>query len=93
MASLVRLDVKGHRPLLFFSNPPQKSGRKNMTIKVSNDEGMSWPDKWHTLVDERSTAYSCLTAVGDDKVGLVYEAPGELYFVRYSIDELFGAGE
>lgn len=88
MASLVRLEAKGHGPLLFFSNPPQKSGRKNMTIKVSNNEGMSWPEKWHTLVDDRSTAYSCLTAVGDDKIGLVYEAPGELYFVRYSIDEL-----
>ena len=93
MASLVRLENKRHGPLLFFSNPPQRSGRKNMTIKVSNDEGMSWPDKSHTLVDDRSTAYSCLTAVGDDKIGLVYEAPGELYFVRYSIDELFGAGE
>ena len=51
-----------------------------MTIKVSNDEGNTWPAKWHTLVDERSTAYSCMTPVGKDKIGLVYEAPGELYF-------------
>jgi hypothetical protein len=36
----------------------------------------------------RSNAYSCMTAVGDSHVGLVYEAPGELYFVRYSIEEL-----
>jgi sialidase-1 len=59
-----------------------------MTIKVSNDEGKTWPEKWHTLVDERSTAYSCMTAVGPDKIGLVYEAPGELYFIRHTIEEL-----
>ena len=59
-----------------------------MTIKVSADEGNTWPEKWHTLVDERSAAYSCMTAVGKDKIGLVYEAPGELYFVRYTIEEL-----
>ena len=62
-----------------------------MTIKVSNDEGQSWPEKWHTLVDERTTAYSCLTRVGQDHIGLVYEAPGELYYVRYSVEELLGS--
>ena len=59
-----------------------------MTIKVSQDEGNTWPAKWHTLVDSRTTAYSCMTSIGEDKIGLVYEAPGELYFVRYSISEL-----
>ena len=61
-----------------------------MTLKVSNDEGMTWPEKWHTLVDDRTTAYSCLTPIGDDHIGLIYEAPGELFFVRYLIDELLG---
>ena len=88
MASLIRLESDNHGPLLFFSNPPQSSGRNRMTIKVSADEGNTWPEKWHTLVDERSAAYSCMTAVGKDKIGLVYEAPGELYFVRYTIEEL-----
>ncbi len=88
MASLIRVETEKHGPLLFFSNPPQRSGRHHMTIKVSDDEGMTWPAKWHSLVDERTTAYSCMTHVGDDHVGLLYEAPGELYFVRYSIEEL-----
>jgi sialidase-1 len=88
MASLIRVESGKHGPLLFFSNPPQRSGRNHMTIKVSNDEGKTWPEKWHTLVDERSTAYSCMTAVGPDKIGLVYEAPGELYFIRHTIEEL-----
>ncbi|MDF1862527.1 MAG: sulfatase-like hydrolase/transferase [Verrucomicrobiales bacterium] len=91
MASLIRVESEKHGPLLFFSNPPQRSGRNHMTIKMSHDEGTTWPEKWHTLVDERSTAYSCMTAVGKDKIGLVYEAPGELYFVRYTIEELLQA--
>ncbi len=88
MASLIRVESDKHGPLLFFSNPPQRSGRHHMSIKVSNDEGVSWPEKWHTLVDERTSAYSCMTRVDEGHVGLLYEAPGELYFVRYSMEEL-----
>ena len=88
MASLIRLETDKHGPLLFFSNPPQRSGRHHMTIKVSDDEGLTWPEKWYHLVDERTTAYSCMTQAGEGYVGLLYEAPGELYFVRYAIEEL-----
>jgi len=59
-----------------------------MTIKVSDDEGMSWPEKWHTLVDEGASMYSCMTLVGDDHIGLLYEVPGELNFVRLPIADL-----
>jgi sialidase-1 len=88
MASLIRVESPKHGPLLLFSNPPQTSGRHHMTIKVSRDEGKTWPTDSHTLVDERATAYSCMTAIGEEHIGLVYEAPGELFFVRYSLDEL-----
>lgn len=92
MASLIHEETKKYGPLLFFSNPATTRGRNHMTIKVSSDEGLTWPEKWHALIDERSSAYSCLTRIGNDEIGLIYEAPGELYFVRYSIDELL-AGE
>ncbi|MCL4109428.1 UNVERIFIED_CONTAM: hypothetical protein GTU68_043656 [Idotea baltica] len=88
MASLIRVETKKHGPLLFFSNPNQSKGRARMSIKVSEDEGLTWPEKWHTLVDAGPSAYSCLSAIGDDKIGLLYETPGELVFVRYSIEEL-----
>ena len=88
MASLIRIEHKKHGNLLFFSNPPQPGGRHHMTIKVSDDEGMTWPEKWHTLIDERFTAYSCMTQIDDDYIGLLYEGPGELYFVRVPITEL-----
>ncbi|NNE92207.1 MAG: exo-alpha-sialidase [Verrucomicrobiales bacterium] len=88
MASLIRVETKKHGPLLFFSNPNQPRGRARMTIKVSNDEGMTWPEKWHNLVDPGPSAYSCLTAIGNEKIGLLYETPGELIFVRYRIEDL-----
>jgi sialidase-1 len=60
-----------------------------MTLKVSNDEGMTWPKAWHTLYDARRGAgYSCLTRVDDDHVGVLYEGVRELYFMKFSIEEL-----
>ena len=89
MASLIRLVHKKHGPLLVFSNPATGQGRFNMTLKVSNDEGMTWPKAWHTLYDARRGAgYSCLTRVDDDHVGVLYEGVRELYFMKFSIEEL-----
>jgi sialidase-1 len=88
MASLIRVENENYGPLLFFSNPNQTRGRARMTIKVSNDEGLTWPEKWHALIDEETSMYSCMTLVGEDKIGLFYEGPGEIYFVRVPIDEL-----
>lgn len=84
MASLLRMD-----DLLIFSNPNTRRGRYNMTIKVSEDEGMTWPEKNHTLYDARNgSGYSCLAPVGDDKVGVLYEGPTELYFLRFPLTDL-----
>ena len=92
MASLIRIDHKKHGPLLVFSNPATGEGRFNMTLKVSNDEGMTWPKQWHTLYDARPGAgYSCLTQVDDNHVGVLYEGVRELYFMKFSIDELLTA--
>jgi sialidase-1 len=88
-AGLLRIEHPKHGPLLFFSNPNTTRGREQFTIKISNDEGMTWPTKWHTLYDERpGSGYSVLTPIGGDKIGILYEGPGELYFLRYTIEEL-----
>jgi sialidase-1 len=88
-ADILRVVHPKHGPLLFFSNPNTTRGRSHFTMKVSDDEGMTWPGKWHTLYDERpGSGYSTLTQIGEDHVGVLYEGPGELYFLRFSIDEL-----
>jgi len=84
MASLLRI---GDR--LIFSNPNTQDGRYNMTIKVSEDDGMTWPEKWHTLYDSRSlNGYSCLAPIGEDKVGVLYEGRTEIFFLRFPLEEL-----
>ncbi len=90
MASLIRVEQPKHGSVLFFSNPPQARGRHHMTIKASRDEGNTWPKRYHTLIDERFSAYSCMTRVGEDKVGLLYEGVRGLFFVRVPIAELLG---
>ncbi len=91
MASLLRLDVPGNGPHLFFSNPATTSGRHAMTIKVSADEGMTWPDQRHTLYDARKgLGYSCLAPADASHIGVLYEGLAELYFLRLPIAELVG---
>ena len=84
MASLIRIEDR-----LYFSNPNTTRGRYNTTIKVSEDEGMTWPEKWHTLYDARlGNGYSSLAPVGDEKIGVLYEGVTELYFIRFPLNEL-----
>lgn len=84
MASLLRM---GDR--LIFSNPNTRGGRHHMTIKVSEDDGMTWPEDQHTLYDSRLlNGYSCLAPIGEDKVGVLYEGRTEIFFLRLSLEEL-----
>jgi len=89
MASLLRLDLPEQGPHLFFSNPATTSGRHTMTIKVSADEGLTWPEHRHTLYDSRKgLGYSCLAPADATHVGVLYEGLAELYFLRLPIGEL-----
>lgn len=91
MASLIIADVNTdgqNRQLLLFSNPNDKNSRVNMTIKASFDQGMSWPEEHHILLNEKqSFGYSCLTMVDDNTVGILYEGVKELYFQKVPLDE------
>ena len=83
MASLLRRDTPDAEAWMFFSNPATTSGCHTMTIKVSGDEGMSWPERWHTVYDARSgSGYSCLAMADDGHLEVLYEGPGEIYLTR-----------
>ncbi|MCA8976208.1 MAG: exo-alpha-sialidase [Planctomycetes bacterium] len=89
MASLIRLEHEQLGPLLLFSNPASRDGRRDMSLALSRDEGRSWPMRWHTLYDQRAGfGYSCLTRIDDDHVGVLYEGTRELFFLRFSLREL-----
>jgi len=58
------------REWLLFCNPAGKK-RENLTIKVSFDGGKSWP--LGRLIHAGPTAYSCMTSVDENAIGLLYE--------------------
>lgn len=62
------------KSVLLFSNPNTKTGRHHMTIKVSFDDGKTWPEKYWMLLDEgKSRGYSCLTSIDENTIGILYE--------------------
>ena len=72
-ASLIAIPRPG-RPaetLLVFSNPASTTGRRALTVRVSGDEGRTWPVT--IPVNAGPSAYSCLTPLADSRVGLLYE--------------------
>jgi sialidase-1 len=90
MASLLAWEHPVHGRFLVFSNPATRSGRHSMTLKISKDEGMTWPEEHHLLYDSRNGyGYSCLAPVDDGHVGVLYEGRDTMYFLRVPLSEWF----
>jgi sialidase-1 len=64
----------GKKPLLLFANPASKR-RENMTVRLSEDEGESWP--YASVLHPGLSAYSCLAELGDGKFACLYERSTE----------------
>ena len=78
MASLISVpggeNVTG-KNLMLFSNPDTEKERRNITIKLSTDDGATWPAGQSVLLDEDlGWGYSCLTMVDASHVGILYES-------------------
>jgi sialidase-1 len=61
---------EGGKSRILFSNPASTK-REKMTVRLSYDEGKTWPVA--KLIHAGSSAYSCLTALRDHSIGLLYE--------------------
>lgn len=92
-ASLVSLDYgppgeKKH--VLLFANPHTQQGRTHHTIQVSFDDGRTWPEKYHLLLDAgRGAGYPSITRIDEDYIGIVYEgSQSQLTFEKLALDEL-----
>lgn len=76
MASLIKVEAKDNvtgKDLLIFSNPNTTKNRNNITIKISEDGGITWP--YEFLLDEgHGWGYSCLSMVDKETVGIIYES-------------------
>ncbi|MEI6755124.1 MAG: sialidase family protein [Paludibacter sp.] len=80
------------KSILLFSNPNSKSERNHLTIKVSFDEGNTWPEKYWILLDEwNSAGYSCITSIDENSIGILYEGSGaQLVFQKIDLRKLLG---
>jgi len=94
MASLIRSNPEAsgyNHNYLLFSNPNSTAARVNMTVKLSKDQGKTWPSEYQVLLDEnRGFGYSSLTMVNEETVGILYEGVRDLYFQKIKLDELLG---
>ena len=73
---------------LLFSNANSTEGRKNLTLKISYDEGKTWT-KGKTIYSGGS-AYSSLTILKNGNIGLFFEKDGykKNVFVEITLDWL-----
>jgi sialidase-1 len=76
---------------ILFSNPADEKRRVNMTVRLSYDEGKTWPVS-KTLFTEFS-AYSCLAALRDQSIACLYEngekhAYERITFARFPLNWL-----
>jgi sialidase-1 len=78
------------RNRLLFSNPASQD-RVNMTVRLSYDEGKTWPVA--KLLNRGGSGYSCLTVLSDMQIGCLYErgkhhSIEKVTFARFSLEWL-----
>lgn len=89
-----RFSKSGTRGVLLFSNPGSETSRVRMTVRVSHDDGDTWPRA--LLLHEGFSAYSCLVSLDDQRAGCFYErghgvgrnAYERITFARFSLEDL-----
>ncbi|MFG0266047.1 MAG: exo-alpha-sialidase [Rhodopirellula sp. JB055] len=59
---------------ILFSNPSSQSRRDHGMLRISYDEGKTWPNQVSIYPD--GFAYSCLTRMDDDRIGVLFERDG-----------------
>lgn len=81
---------------LLFANPDSTTARERMTVRVSFDEGRTWPYK--RKIDDRPAAYSCMAILPNGDIGMLYETGdtssiADLTFVRFPLEWITGTAD
>ena len=86
-ASLVRLttNASDDRNRLLFANPAS-TRRERMTVRLSYDEGASWPIS--RIVHDGPSAYSSLVVLPDRSIGLLFERGAAAPYERHRLRAL-----
>jgi sialidase-1 len=94
--SLIRVERQGaEKPLVLFSNPARKNARMAMTVRLSYDEGRTWP--LSRVLHHGPSAYSCLAALPGGDLACLYEGGdahpyANIVFFRFSLEWLEQSG-
>ncbi|MEU4421747.1 exo-alpha-sialidase [Actinoplanes sp. NPDC024001] len=74
-----------------FSNNANPNGRSDLTVRLSTDDGASWPAR--ALIKPGGAGYSTMAVLGNGQIGNLYEVgnTGGIYFSRFSLDWVKGA--
>jgi sialidase-1 len=75
-ASVIRHPGNGDpaKDLFLFSNPASQSARTNGTVRLSRDQGKTWPVS--RVLYPGSFGYSCLASLPDGRVACLFERDG-----------------
>ncbi len=76
--SILNIGTKKGSTILAFCNAADTNDRNNLTLRISRDEGKSWPlsfsiDKNSTDKKSSFTAYSDLVKIDKHQIGVLYE--------------------
>lgn len=73
-ASIIRYPsekLNEQKTLILFCNANSPTSRENLTVRVSNDEGKTWPVE--KTIYKGSSAYSSMTVLANGKIGVFFE--------------------
>lgn len=86
---LIRLPEADGKPRWLFSNPAGPK-RRDLTVRLSADEGKTWPRS--KLLQAGDAQYSSLALLADGTVGCLYDrwdsGNYQIYYTRFRPDEL-----
>ena len=83
--ALTRIGGKANAPVrLLFSNPSLTGGRFRMTVKLSEDDGATWPHS--RLIYGGFSSYSHMTALPNGQIALVFESDSFMRIKFLSLD-------
>ncbi len=87
-SSIQRYSLKPKNRILYSG--PGSNGRNNMTVRLSYDEGKTWPVA--KVLYDGSSAYSDLVVLSDGTIGCLYERDGygKITFARLTLGWLTG---
>lgn len=71
--------------MLLFSNTPDPSIRREVTVRMSCDDGDTWPIS--KAVTQATSGYSTLSHLPDGKLGMLWEREGYQYITMTRFDQ------